>query len=383
MSITASKQPDDDNSKVPAGVAGAGVFTGPKQDTSGVPDPIRPPLERFREWLYSHNDETHSYTRKRANKRYARAKDVDRYFAQEYDTFSTALITYCASNPSGESIAGHASNFYPRAVTRKRRRILKGLEVYNDFAGVAIRSPKQRDSTGRVPGPNPPTTHAHELLWIPGEVSEADFRGLIERHIAAVPGATEENNPLDKAVSVRTHESDDVQTPYRTKARGTDIDARRGNTTALPQELGANLPLLQSTYDARGTPHYVEEWCANMRLGTDDSLTTRGLSRFQTLGRFGEIADDMHTERKLRKAHGKAKALSEALGVPDPEAPQEDTRLNEQANTDKQESPPANPEGSHSGKGENTASGRDKSSGKENTTVIETPGKRPGSLGIG
>ena len=54
-------------------------------------------LQRFRDWCKerAESDKTHSYTRRKANRRNAKGKDVGRSFVREYEEFSTILITYC------------------------------------------------------------------------------------------------------------------------------------------------------------------------------------------------------------------------------------------------------------------------------------------------
>jgi hypothetical protein len=272
--------------------------------SSGVPTPSTPTdttsetLETFRKWCRerAEKEASHSYTRKRANRRFARAKDVDRHFIEEYETFSTILITYDAGVPVDESVAEHSKRFYPRAVVRKRRRILKCVDAYEDYAGVALLAPKEGD---RVPQTNAPYSHAHTFLWIPGEVSAEDFYPLLKNHVKHVEGATKENHPLDEAVSVQTHDSSQVETPDTVKEHGANFDRKRGPTTALPQELGANLPLLKCQFDARGTPSYIELWCARLRLGIDGELSSRGVTRFQKLGGFNPIADTEKWKRGL------------------------------------------------------------------------------------
>lgn len=349
------------------------VFTPEEPEVPQTKAPLR---AKFREWCerkQQQEDFGHSYTHKKARKRYARAKDVGRYFVQEYDEFSTVFITYCNGvRETDESIVENAQSFYPRRIVRKRRQILKELEVYDDYAGVSLLAPK---SGAEVPHPNAqagePYTHAHDFLWIPTtEVSEEDFAPLVEEYNGRV-----EDYSIAEAVTVETHTSDDVTTPF-----DCDTDRERGATTALAQELGKNLPLLdlsyeEGRYDARDAPTYVEKWCAALRLGKDETTDTKGIRRFRSLGRFGELADEMKRRRQADD--------SEEPEVPHPSAPQEDTPSSEQANTDKQASAPSNPKGSTVGNGENPASGSDESRGERTTTVIETPTKRPGSLGIG
>lgn len=259
-------------------------------------------LWRFREWCEerAESDKTHSYTRRKANRRYARGKDVDRHFVKQYDEFSTVLITYCRER-GDESIAEHADSFYPRQVTRKRRRILKREGVYGEHAGVSVLAPR---SARRVPQANAPTTHAHDFLWLPEHVEAEAFAPL------------QEVERFDVCVSVEHHTSAEVSTPEAVKARGSGMDSRRGATTRLAQELGANLPLLTCRFDARGAPEYVEKWCAHLRAGTDGSFSTQGLRRFRTLGTFEKHADTEKTRRKLQVAHARVVALFSVMEYP-------------------------------------------------------------------
>lgn len=269
------------------------------ESTSGESDHekrgVSDAVERFRAWLQAKVDDDsigHSYSRRTANKRYARGKDVDRWFVHEYEVFSTVFVTYCRPRDSEESLVDQAGWFYPRSIVGKRRRILKDLDVHDEYAGVSVLAPKPWQgpddglSTHRVPQANA-QTHAHDFLWIPGEVSKSDFEGL-----ASLTEA-------DVQVSVVTHRSADVQTPDSVADRGADIDAKRGATTALPHELGNNLPMLQTSLDARGLPAYAERWCAKMRLGPDGSLDTKGIHRVRTHGRFRELADIKKWERLI------------------------------------------------------------------------------------
>ncbi len=286
--------------------------------SGGVPSPDNPEstptpkVSAFREWCEERaaKEKSHTYTHKTARRRYAKAKDVDRYFIKEYDTFSTVLITYDAGVPVDESIAEHSQKFYPRSVVRKRRRILKELGVYDEYAGAAVLAPKKGS---RVPYPNAPPaySHAHTFLWIPGEVSAEDFQPLIERHIAQVEKATAESHPIDSAITVEIHDSTRVMTPKSVKERGSGLDEMRGDTTQFPHELGNNLPGLQCRFDARGAPSYIERWSAALRLGTDGELSTRGISRFQRLGVFSDVADSMKWCRKLKTGEKNAETVSE------------------------------------------------------------------------
>jgi hypothetical protein len=274
-------------------------------------------VQRFRSWLQEKVDDgetKHAYSARKAEQRYAKAKDVDRYFVEEYDVFSTVLVTYCAHRQAEESILEHADKFYPQAVTGKRRRLLKGLDVWDEYAAISVLAPKHTDeSETRVPGPETTMTHAHDFYWIPGKVPRSDVEGLIDLHMKHVPGAINDINPHEKAVSVRTHQSADVETPPEVIERGSGLDAQRGPTTTLPHEVGNNLPLLQTDLDARGLPEYAEQWCAKLSLGSDGNPTTGGATRCWKRGRFEQIANNHKWRREIRDGVSVGTELAQLL----------------------------------------------------------------------
>ena len=228
----------------------------------------------------------HAYSHKAEREKYARTKDVGRYFVKEYDGFTTVLITYTA--PSGDY-----TDFYPRRIVRRRRGLLKRAGVWEEFAGVSLLAPREPSA------PTPSThgeTHAHDALWMPGNISADTFDSLTE-----VAG-------FDIHVRVEHHTSAEVNTP--TAVNRQELDAERGETTALPHEVGGNLPVLtavtalregrekRDTLDASNCPPYVELWCAQMSCGNDGDPTTNGVARWRPLGRFREIADSMKESRE-------------------------------------------------------------------------------------
>jgi hypothetical protein len=224
----------------------------------------------------------HAYSFKSEVKKYARAKDVGRHFVKEYDGFTTVLITYAA-------LSTDYADYYPRRVTRRRRDILKEIGVWEEYAGVSLLAP------GKSSAPTP-TTHAHDALWLPGHVSGDAFDSFAE-----VEG-------FNIHVSVEDHISAEVTTPTAVNRR--ELDAERGETTALPHEVGANLPVLtafsalregrekRDTLDASNCPPYVESWCSLLSCGSDGTPSTNGVSRWRPLGRFIEIADSMKEGRE-------------------------------------------------------------------------------------
>lgn len=137
----------------------------------------------FQGWLQariSADDYSHTYTRREGTKRFAKGEDVDRYFSQTFKEFTTVLITSTSENPE---------DYFPQAVTRKRRRILKGLDAWDDFAGCATLAPKKDGDT-----------HAHEFYWIPGTVDADEFHGLVDLFLRHADAAKASENPYDEAV---------------------------------------------------------------------------------------------------------------------------------------------------------------------------------------
>ena len=259
-------------------------------------------LQRFREWCEerAESDKTHSYTRQKADRRYGKAKDVDRHFVRNCNEFSTILITYCRQRDD-KTVTEHAKNYYPRQVTRKRRRLLKRVGVYEEMAGISVLAPRSPDRVSSDNASTPLTTHAHDFLWLPSHVEPEAFAPL------------REVDDIDVHISVEHHVSAEVETPDSVKERGSGLDEKRGDTTAHPQELGANLPLLTCRFDARGAPGYIERWCAHLREGTDGSFSTQGVRRFRKLKTFEERAAEEKAHRRVKKAHSKAQTLTQSL----------------------------------------------------------------------
>jgi len=272
-----------------------------------------PPLRAFRSWsegkeerrLYEGEDYDspyqhpveHAYSYKSELRKFAQAKDVGRHFVQEYEQFTTVLLTYTQDRDDGETVVEHANRFYPRTIVRDRRHCVKETGHYDEYAGVSLLAPKDV-----APSPTAQTTHAHDMNWLPGFVSSEHFDRLRQRE--------------GVHVSIRYHRSDKVQTP--SSVNRVDLDRERGPTSALPHEVGANLPVLaavegfreqvqtmddansarlKSTLDARQCPEYVERWCAHLSCGEDGDPSTNGVRRWRPLGRFTEIADNMKENR--------------------------------------------------------------------------------------
>jgi hypothetical protein len=144
-----------------------------------------PEVQSFREWqaeqrenrcteyddaTYQHPVE-HAYSLHRARKRDGRARDVGRQFIEEYDTFTTIIITYCAEKGPSEPIHQHASKFYPFAFPRTRWNVFnRGIDT-EEWAGCRMLAPgKPADDA-----PNPAFTHAHSVFWVAGHHSREDF----------------------------------------------------------------------------------------------------------------------------------------------------------------------------------------------------------------
>ena len=303
----------DDEMRVPAQRDVLGELW--KVNDSGAPKPSTQYLKSFRKWcedkremrkreyddwedadwepddgIFQHPLE-HSYSYKGELQKFVRAKDVERWFIEEYCTFTTVLITYIRPRSEDESVAEHAQGFYPRRIKRKRRECIKATGHWDEYAGVSLLAPKAN--------PTAQSTHAHDALVIPSFVSSECFAPL------------ESIDGVD--VSIRYHRSDKVEAPPAVNQ--SDLEQERGATTALAQEVGANLPVftaveslreaeasvnsarMEAALDATDCPDYVERWCAHMSAGEDGDPSTNGVQRWRPLGRFKECADSMKDER--------------------------------------------------------------------------------------
>jgi hypothetical protein len=258
-------------------------------DASSVPDDMASRLESFREWCDEKADEDrpqHAYSKWRADKWYARAHSVGRFFAQVREQrYTTVLISLSLEQQAGESVAEHAGRFFPRTFNRRLREQLRGLGVYDradddvGYAGLKVRSPRLPSGDS----PNEQTacgvTHVHLFLWIEGDAREADWDRLRDAH-CQLDGAHDGNNPADKAVSVQVNEPPTV------------------SPTGLPTEVGNNLPCIRADTDARGVIRPYTLWCSELRHGTNESLDTRGLSVVTTMGAFDAVGDRMYNQRE-------------------------------------------------------------------------------------
>lgn len=238
-------------------------------------------IESFLTWLEERRDKAHPYSLQHtwshcyARKRFARSKDVDRYYWDTYDIFTTVLLTRTADE-SNAGVIEQSKSFHPRAYKAKRRRLLKSLS--EDYAGVSCMAPKYD-----LPVANSTVlSHVHEAYWIPGHHSEEDFQPLLDKHRETVPGATTAH------VSVKHHSADS----YPSLTPQSETDAIRGATTALAYELAENLPLMNVATDAADLyDTRALEWCAILSAGTDDNHSTKGVRRWQPFGQFRQCAD--------------------------------------------------------------------------------------------
>jgi hypothetical protein len=262
-------------------------------------------VESFRGWLEDKEPISskyypdHAYSRKSERAKYAKAKDCDRAVQSRWPTFSTVSIVV---NPStDQSPSEQAQSLYTDDVRKARRKVLKDLGVWGDYAGLRLKAPRPTSTGGKSP-----ETHGHILLWLPGRnYSREDFRPILEAH------------PVDQdreAIQIQGHISENVETPENVLQRGSELDSERGDTTALPHEAAMNLPMVKhDAYEARKCPDYVEEWYALMKGGRDDDPTTRGLRRTQALGRFNEYAQAAKLARESSTGE-KSIALPEQAG---------------------------------------------------------------------
>lgn len=116
---------------------------------------------------------------------------------------------------------------------------------------------------------------------------------LVEEYGERVEGFSAE-----EAATVEHHTSSEVRREYPNQS---EADRIRGVTTALPQELGRNLPLL--------------EWCAHLRLG-DYDLSTKEIRRVRPLGGFHNRPVRERSRRQLRETNATAKELTAVASHP-------------------------------------------------------------------
>jgi hypothetical protein len=259
--------------------AGRSVRTdddGPAEDSD-----VSPAVSQFRGWLRAKADGPehvdHSYSLRRAERKYARVYSVGEYVDASYPTYSTVLLTFCSRRQQNEGIAEHAKRFYPRPVRQKVWRVLTDQLDVEAYAGVRVLSPKppEPESWSEDIGV---TTHSHTGIWLAGEADIGDFAGVLDLHLKHVEGAVEADHPVERAVTVRTQRALDEPKQFEQQLAG---------------EIGKNCPVIDVEYDARGLPSHQEEWCARLRLGTDNSLKNSGVSRWRPFGQFREFADKM------------------------------------------------------------------------------------------
>jgi hypothetical protein len=279
-----------------------------------------PEVQKLRQWLAQQREKRcteyddgthqhkvqHAYSLHTASKRSGQAKDVGRHFIEEYKRFTTVVVTYCAEKEPSETIAEHASKFYPSALSQPRWELFNRDIDTEQWAGCRLLAPENPVNT-----PTPTFTHGHAIYWVEGWHDREAFEKLRETFLSEVDGATEKLNPLDRMIQVQHHTSAEIE-PHDSVKRD-DLDAERGATTAASGEVAANLPLLRARNalrerdvsakewaraDAEECPNWIEYWLAHLRLGLDGDSDTSGISRWGTFGDFREIADEMKAERE-------------------------------------------------------------------------------------
>ena len=270
------------------------------------PHPKATLIDGFDQWLEGKREDAHpfplehNWSKRAVRKRFGRAKDVDRCFQREYDSYSTVMVTRHADGNT-DPLLEQTQALSPAAYTQERRRLLERLGVKDEYAAVVVLAPKYD-----LPQSNPTEvrTHIHECYWIPDRVPAEDFHPLIEKHVAKVDGAsadrhtTDDNRITAASVTVQQHSTE----TYPTFSQQSKIDERRGATSGLPYEILANQPLKDSQTDASDLhDDRAMAWCATMSIGTDSSQEphkSRGISTWTPLGRFREYADEMDSERQ-------------------------------------------------------------------------------------
>lgn len=262
-----------------------------------LPNP-QPTVDEFCLWLEGKREQAHpfplqhNWSHRVARRRFARAKDVDRYFWDTYDEFTTVLLTR-TSDENVEPLLEQTEELSPNSYKQTRRRLLNRLSGDSEYAAVVVKAPKYN-----LPNPQPTVrSHVHEAYWVPGFHSADEFELLLSKHGEKVPGATSGD------CIVQQHSTD----TYPTLSQRSGVDSVRGGTTALPYELAENLPLMDAERDASDLyDDRALEWCAILSAGSDGSHSTKGATCWQPLGCFRECADEVEAtywrkaERDLR-----------------------------------------------------------------------------------
>lgn len=275
----------------------------------------------------------HAYSLKTAAKKSAQAKDVDRHFIEEHNTFTTVLVTYCAEKGVSEPIHQHAGKLYPVALPRTRYQIFDRKIETDEWAGCRMLAPeKPSEST-----PTPAFTHDHSVYWVEGHHSREDFALLRQTFLSEVEGATPEMNPLDDMIQVQHHTSAEIESHDSVQREA--FDAERGPTTAASGEIGANLPLLRArnalrkrdapqsewaAADASDCPDWIEIWAAHLCCSEDGEPDTRGLSRWGSFGSFTEVANLMQESRESESepesaCESESESVKTRVGVREPD----------------------------------------------------------------
>lgn len=254
----------------------------------------------------------HAYSLHKAKKRAVRASDVDRHFIDEYEKFTTVLVTYCVERKADESVSEHANQFYPSDLSKARWNVFnRGVDT-QEWAAVRLLAPSKPDGGT----PTPEFTHGHTVALVQGWHDCEKFEPLRHTFLTEVDGATKENNPLDEMIKVEHHTSAEIEPPKSVKRQ--NLDEERGVRTSASGEVGANLPLLRArnslrkrdasakewaAADATDCPDWIERWCANLWHGIDGEPDTRGLTRYGELGNFTEIAESVKQEEGTARGY--------------------------------------------------------------------------------
>ena len=245
---------------------------------------------------------THAYSLNKARQRIGKAIDVDRWFVQNCERFTTVIVTYAAEKEIDETIAKHASKFYPSKLSKDRYNLLNRKLDCDKVAGVSLLAPENPENST----PHPDFTHAHSIYWLSGWPDCQPFEKLRDTFIKEVDGATATNNPLSEMIQVERYESSEIE--IHPDVLRDDYETNRGARTSASGEIGANLPLLSARNelrkrettaedwtmaDARDCPEWVEYWLGHLRLGIDGETETSGINRWSTFGEFKKYAQLM------------------------------------------------------------------------------------------
>ena len=234
----------------------------------------------FGEWLSAklplrkNRTSTPRFTLQKAKYRYARVKSAARYCFEHFDRPHTVWLSLTARSRKRDgwvNPAIHDAGFRSGAVKQALYRSRKKARI-DDYAGVWLHAPRTEWYS-----------HKHIALWVDGNVAEEDFHPVIKSHVRNHRYADKSHHQYGDAISIRSPNEYALATPAGSSQSNRGIDAERGQTAGLTNEVGDNIPALGANSDIRNCSEGAFMW-ATMLWALDRKY-------WQPLGDFKQYAD--------------------------------------------------------------------------------------------